>query len=394
MAAADLRVDITCPLCWEIYTEPVTLPCGHNFCLICIERTWEEQRNIEEDPSCPECRRTYRRRPELNRNLRLRDIVKHFLPSQPEPEGVLCTYCDFPIPAAKSCLHCEVSLCAHHLLKHSISEKHTLTQPTKPEERKCFIHRRNLHFYCTEHDDYFCSSCWLAGEHRGHKVELLSEAEKKKEKLRKVLVKLSPERNEIERQIQHLQDQMRESQEKAAGERERVTNLFRDIREQLEALEKRLLSDISRKQEELSLYCHHLIQQLEKENNETFWNIHCPENYLRMSYPLVGADKWHSTGTSFFGADLRDNSFQESELGFRTLISMNLYAGLDEIVAAVKGKINGQQVKDTFPDIIGKKTTSCPSTPLTQRKYPQTSNVFQINPDLTTRSLTHSRVYW
>lgn len=65
---------------------------------------------------------------------------------------------------------------------------------------------------------------------------LLKEAsEKKKQKLRNVLEKLPPKRDETERQIQNLQQCRREVEEKAAGETERVTVLFRDIREQLEA---------------------------------------------------------------------------------------------------------------------------------------------------------------
>eukprot|EP00079_Xenopus_tropicalis_P019719 XP_012809723.1 PREDICTED: E3 ubiquitin-protein ligase TRIM17-like [Xenopus tropicalis] len=213
MAAADLRAELSCSVCRDIYTNPVTLPCGHNFCLICIGKTWDWQEGIEEDPSCPECRQRYRRRPELKRNLTLRNIAEQFLSTDPEPDGT-----------------------------------------GNSGNRICSAHNKLLDCYCCEDGTPVCVSCYLAGEHRGHRVELLSEAsEKKKETLRKVLEKLSPEREETEGQIQRLQERRREGAEVAARERERVTALFRGIREELEALEKRLLSDISRQKEKLSL---------------------------------------------------------------------------------------------------------------------------------------------
>ncbi|XP_031753264.1 E3 ubiquitin-protein ligase TRIM39-like [Xenopus tropicalis] len=200
MEAADLRAELSCSVCRNIYTNPVILPCGHNFCLICIEKTWDWQEGIEEDPSCPECRQRYGQKPELIKNLTLRNIAERFLSTDPEPDGT-----------------------------------------ENSGNRKCSTHNKLLDCYCYEDGAPVCVYCCLAREHRGHRVELLSEAsEKKKEKLRKVLEKLSPEREETEGQIQRLQERMRKVAEVAAGETERVTALFRGIREELEALEKRL----------------------------------------------------------------------------------------------------------------------------------------------------------
>ncbi|OCT69533.1 hypothetical protein XELAEV_18040844mg [Xenopus laevis] len=173
MRYSDLRDKLSCPLCWEIYTEPVTLPCGHNYCLRCIERTWDWQRNIEEDPSCPLCRRTYRRRPDLNRNQMLSNIVQRFIVTHPE----LSTYClhsvvPSAVPATKSCLHCAASLCEDHVTQHSQSPEHELTDPAT----RCSAHQELLRYFCTEDGARVCVSCCLAGEHRGHRVELLNEA--------------------------------------------------------------------------------------------------------------------------------------------------------------------------------------------------------------------------
>uniref|UniRef100_A0A803JRX3 Uncharacterized protein n=1 Tax=Xenopus tropicalis TaxID=8364 RepID=A0A803JRX3_XENTR len=291
MATASVRSELSCPLCREIYTDPVTLPCGHNYCRVCIGRTWDWQEGIEEDPSCPECRKTYRRRPELNRNLRLHSVAERFRPTDPEQEcsGIFCTYCDSPVPAAKSCLHCEASLCDYHVREHSRAAEHVLTDPTASfGHRKCSEHKKILEFYCPEDGACVCVSCRLEGDHVGHRVEPLSEAsEKKKEKLREVLVELRPEREETEGQIQRLQERLREVPGKAAGNTERVTALFRDIREQLEALEKQLLRDISWEQKKVSLRLNDWIHQLEIKKDELSRKIRHIEELCNMADPLT-----------------------------------------------------------------------------------------------------------
>ncbi|KAE8574380.1 hypothetical protein XENTR_v10003408 [Xenopus tropicalis] len=263
MAVADLRDELTCSICRDIYTDPVTLPCGHNFCRGCIGKTWDWQKSIEEDPSCPECRERYRRQPDLKRNLRLSNIAERFLPGN----------------------------------------------------RKCSAHNEPLKYHCCEDGAPICASCCLAGGHRGHRVELLSEAsEKKKEKLRKVLEKLSPEREETERGAQRLQERRGELEEKAAIETERVTALFRGIREELEALEKRLLSDISRQKEELSLTLTELIQQLEIKKDELSRKIRHIEELCNMADPLtVLQEQWETHGAAFCGAEGADNGGRERE---------------------------------------------------------------------------------
>ncbi|KAE8628322.1 hypothetical protein XENTR_v10007457 [Xenopus tropicalis] len=305
MAAAGLREELSCSICLILYTDPVTLPCGHNFCRGCIGAAWDSQGGSGAY-SCPECREEYPERPALPRNRTLGNIAARLLTIAPEPgeSGTLCTYCvHSPVPAAKSCLHCEASLCDTHLLGHSQSEKHILTAPTRSfGERKCPRHDELLTYYCPQDSACVCAHCCQIGGHRGHRVELLSEAsEKKKETLRKVLENLSPEREETEGQIQRLQERRREGAEAAAAETERVIALCRGIREELEALEKRLLSDISRQKEELSLPLTELIQQLEIKRDELSRKIRHIEGLRNMAAPLTVLQEQESL--AFCGAE-------------------------------------------------------------------------------------------
>ncbi|XP_032694013.1 probable E3 ubiquitin-protein ligase TRIML1 isoform X1 [Lontra canadensis] len=59
MSTADLmenlREELTCFICLDYFTSPVTTECGHSFCLVCLLRSWEEHNT---PLSCPECWRS------------------------------------------------------------------------------------------------------------------------------------------------------------------------------------------------------------------------------------------------------------------------------------------------------------------------------------------------
>ncbi|XP_068118347.1 E3 ubiquitin/ISG15 ligase TRIM25-like [Hyperolius riggenbachi] len=290
MASADLRDELNCSICLTFYTDPVILRCGHNYCRGCIDCVLDSQ-EVTGGYSCPVCREEFQQRPVLYRNIALRNIAEsfHYHPDQ-EDTGVFCTYCvDYPVPAIKSCLHCESSLCSRHLSAHSKSPEHVLSDPTAmPGSRKCSIHKRVLEFYCTQENVSTCLYCIAVGEHKGHKVESLEEAsENKKKKLRNDQEKLILEKEEAEKEVQRLEERRREAQEKAAGVTERVTALFRDIQRLLQEQEKRVLSDVSRWEEQVSHSVTELIQQLEIKKDELCTKIRHMEELCSMTDPLT-----------------------------------------------------------------------------------------------------------
>ncbi|XP_073468103.1 E3 ubiquitin/ISG15 ligase TRIM25-like [Aquarana catesbeiana] len=291
MASADLRKELECSVCLNTYTDPVTLKCGHNFCRDCIGRVLDTQ---EESGgySCPECRDEFQERTALRRNITLRNIVETFLSAQPDQEesGVFCTYCiHTPVPAVKSCLHCEAFLCDNHLRVHSKSPEHVLCDPaTSLENRKCSFHKKILEYYCTEDSTCICVYCLFIGEHRGHQVETLDEAsEMKKKKLRNVLQKLMTEREETEKRVQSLQERRRKVQGKADDETKRVAALFRDLRRRVEDFEKRILGEISGQAERVSMLINDLVQDLEIKKEELSRKMGDIEELCNIMDPLT-----------------------------------------------------------------------------------------------------------
>ncbi|PIO34144.1 Nuclear factor 7, ovary [Aquarana catesbeiana] len=219
-------------------------------------------------------------------------MAENFLSAHPDQKesGVFCTHCvDSPVPAVRSCLHCEVSLCDKHLRVHKTSPEHVLCDPTlSMESRKCSIHNKMLEYYCTEDGACVCVSCSLAGEHRGHQVEMLEDASgKKKETLRNVLQKLLTKREETEERVQSLQEHSWKVEEEAAGDTERVTALFEDLRRRLEDLEKRVLEEISGRAERVFISILDFTRDLEIKKEELSRKMCHIEELCNVTDPLT-----------------------------------------------------------------------------------------------------------
>ncbi|XP_073480897.1 E3 ubiquitin-protein ligase TRIM39-like isoform X1 [Aquarana catesbeiana] len=349
MEFSDARKELDCSICLNIYTNPVTLRCGHSFCRECIEDVRDTQGESGVN-YCPECREEFQERPELSRNTTLRNIMERFQSTEPEKKKrkILCTYCiHSPVPAVKFCLHCEASLCDDHLRIHSKSSQHVLSDLTTPQKnKKCSMHEKILEYYCTEDSVCLCESCRLHGDHQEHQVEALEEAsEKRKENLTNALQKLVKKREEIEESIKSLQKYKRKVQDSADGVTKRVTTIFRDIRRKLNILERRVLKEITMKAEKVSFPASDLIQDLEIKKDELSRKIRHIEEICNMTDPLAFLQE-SDTGDL---CDTENGDEEDKERRDKLLhgggeldvsgISHTLHTGLSDIITGVCGAI-------------------------------------------------------
>ncbi|XP_008276429.1 tripartite motif-containing protein 65-like [Stegastes partitus] len=75
MAQALLSVDnaqFSCSICLELLRDPVTIPCGHSYCMSCLTKYWDRQGVC----NCPQCRATFSPRPKLGRNNLLVEMMQ------------------------------------------------------------------------------------------------------------------------------------------------------------------------------------------------------------------------------------------------------------------------------------------------------------------------------
>lgn len=63
-----------CSLCEEIFSNPVTTPCGHSFCKACLRVYWSRSGSDE----CPLCRKAFGSRPRISVNRILADVTENY----------------------------------------------------------------------------------------------------------------------------------------------------------------------------------------------------------------------------------------------------------------------------------------------------------------------------
>ncbi|XP_037327853.2 E3 ubiquitin/ISG15 ligase TRIM25-like [Pungitius pungitius] len=160
MAQANISVtenQFRCPVCLDLLKDPVSTPCGHTYCMACINSYWD--RADRAHFSCPQCREAFSPRPVLRRNAVLAEVVGELQLSEARraPQrhlgGVGEVPCDFcaagsRLRAIKSCLVCLTSFCELHVLPHrevGTLRRHRLVPAVEtPAERLCAQHRLGL----------------------------------------------------------------------------------------------------------------------------------------------------------------------------------------------------------------------------------------------------------
>ncbi|XP_029995919.1 bloodthirsty-related gene family, member 30 isoform X2 [Sphaeramia orbicularis] len=197
--------ELTCSICLDLFNDPVSTPCGHNFCQACIGGYWASTPVC----SCPLCKRQFDERPRLSVNKVFALIADKYkvgrygaagLPPPPSlmdaatadaanpfgtvggegleagsgAEVVWCDVCTgVKRPATASCLTCTASYCTEHVQPHHSTPfyaKHPLMDPQEAlRGRTCSEHRRLLEVYCRTCQRCICAICVLE-EHRTHKT--------------------------------------------------------------------------------------------------------------------------------------------------------------------------------------------------------------------------------
>lgn len=127
--ALRLAHDLHCPVCFEVFRDPVLLSCSHSFCKACLQMWWTEKTTRE----CPVCK--------------CRSSIEH-----PPCNLVLKNLCE------------------------AITQEISLEDNTPKPNDVCSKHGEKLRLFCFEHQQLVCLVCRDSREHSNHSFRPVDEA--------------------------------------------------------------------------------------------------------------------------------------------------------------------------------------------------------------------------
>ncbi|XP_033505967.2 zinc-binding protein A33-like [Epinephelus lanceolatus] len=226
--ASRSEEDLCCPICHDVFRDPVVLSCSHSFCKDCLQDWWREKPIHE----CPYCKRR----------------------------------------SSKDCP--PVSLVLKNLCEAFLQEG-----DRRASEALCSLHAEKLTLFCLEHQQPVCVICRVSEKHTNHRFKPIDEAAREhkgklqktleplKEKLKtfqQVQVKFNQTADHMKIQAQHTARQIKEQFKKLhqfleeeeearmAALREEEEQKSQMMKEKMEALTREIvaLSDTVRATEE------------------------------------------------------------------------------------------------------------------------------------------------
>ncbi|XP_026019266.1 zinc-binding protein A33-like [Astatotilapia calliptera] len=209
--ASRSEEDLCCPVCQEVFRDPVILSCSHSFCKDCLKRWWRERPTHE----CPVCKEISVNDPPLNRALK--NLCESFLQERDQ----------------------------------------------RASEALCSLHSEKLKLFCLDHQQPVCVVCRDSENHTNHRFRPIDEAaqqhkkelqetlEPLKKKLKvKVQVKFDQTAEHIKVQARHTERQIKEQFKKLhqflAEEEEARLAALREEEEQKSGMMKEKMEALSR----------------------------------------------------------------------------------------------------------------------------------------------------
>ncbi|XP_074492958.1 nuclear factor 7, ovary-like [Sebastes fasciatus] len=228
--ASRSEEDLCCPVCHDIFRDPVLLSCSHSFCKDCLKNWWREKPTRE----CPICKRKSSMDPPLN--LALKNLCESFLQERDQ----------------------------------------------RASEALCSLHSEKLKLFCLDHQQPVCHICRDSEKHTNHRIRPIDEAaQQHKKELQETLEPLK-EKLKVFEQVKVKSDQTAEHMKVQARSTEmKIKEQFKKLHQFLEEEEEARISALREEEEQKSQMMKEKMEALSREIAALSDTIRATEEELR-----------------------------------------------------------------------------------------------------------------
>ncbi|KAM4581849.1 nuclear factor 7, brain-like [Fundulus diaphanus] len=229
--ASRLEEDLCCPVCQDVFKDPVVLSCSHSFCKKCLKNWWREKPAQE----CPVCKR--------------RPFIK-----------------DPPVS----------------LVLKNLCETFLQQRDQRASEDLCSLHSEKLKLFCLDHQQPVCVVCRDSEKHTKHRFRPMDEAaQQHKKNLQETLEPLK-ENLELRKKVLEEFDQTAEHMKVQARHTERlIKEQFKKLHQFLAEEEEARLAALREEEEQKSGMMKEKMEALSREIAALSDTVRATEEELR-----------------------------------------------------------------------------------------------------------------
>lgn len=148
---------LCCRICRKVLRNPATIPCGHNFCMQCVQDRWDHDERSNRPCSCPKCDRKFPSRPRLIMNTTLAALVRD------------TERCDAGGEKRK---------------QPALKRPRSCAETTTSGSALCLRHSSLLDVYCCTDEQIICAVC-ASADHTGHTIGSVTGERRRKQVCKK-----------------------------------------------------------------------------------------------------------------------------------------------------------------------------------------------------------------
>ena len=272
MAAKEVKkatVNLTCPICYQLFKNPKYLPCHHSYCEQCLEEMKVQSKII-----CPECRKEA-----IVPAGGVKDLPNNFFINRMVDELVLkrkvegeeevkCDDCDEDEPVVAYCPECNSFLCQFCYETHKRNKRfrgHGIVPLTElrssksiPLEAKmkaplCKEHDEQLKYYCETCEQLVCMYCTVK-EHNGHNHDTV----------KKMATKHRNELKEVTASVDEMIRDLSEAHDSIDKMRKKIRQQGDEVDKKIDQHYDELVQKLMKQKEQLKQQGHDAVSQKEK----------------------------------------------------------------------------------------------------------------------------------